>query len=73
MLIIGLALGIGGSYVYFEVIDKNQNNSTEKDNETAKNNTINNKENEAVEISVDSVYINELIDQYDSDEISSVE
>lgn len=75
MLIIGLALGIGGSYVYFEVIDKNQNKNslTEKEKETVKNNTANDKDNDEVEISVDSVYINELVNQYDSYMISNIE
>lgn len=73
MLIIGLALGIGGSYVYFEVIDKSQNNSTVKEKEPVKNNTTNDKDNDEVEISVDSVYINELVDQYDAYMISNIE
>ncbi|MBO5180020.1 MAG: hypothetical protein J6B87_06720 [Clostridia bacterium] len=65
MLIIGLALGIGGSYVYLEVMDNKTNSSTVKDNNSKQDTKTDYDKNQITDISVDSVYVNNLISQYD--------
>lgn len=71
MLIIGLAVGGVGSYYCFEVINK-KDTTTENKNTTEKNKDVT-ENNKTEEISTDSPYINELVDQYDTYFVSNVE
>lgn len=69
-LIAGLLIGVGGSYYYFEVMTKDSNtikSSSEKEDKNSKT------EDTSVEISADSLYIKELIENYDNYYISNTE
>ena len=71
MLIIGLVVGVVGSYYYFEVINKKD--TTTENKKTAEKNKDVTENNKTEEISTDSPYINELVDQYDTYFVSNVE
>lgn len=70
IMIICLALGAGGSYYYFEVFEKN---IVEEETTVTKAEVEDKTENESEEIAPDSLYIKELIDNYDYSSITTAE
>lgn len=64
VLFAGLAIGAGGSYVYFQVTNKDNLGTDVSDSKKDSNKEVEDKVND-IEVSIDSVYVNELIDQYD--------
>ena len=70
LMILSLAIGIGGSYYYFEIFNKDENSEKII---TKKNNTKEEKTIDSEEISPDSVYIEDLISNYDFKIVSDIE
>lgn len=65
-LIAGLLIGVGGSYYYFEVYQKDLSNTTNKKDEKEKTTSTQ-------EISTDSIYLKELIENYDMSYIGNTD
>lgn len=72
VLFAGLAIGVGGSYMYFQAVNKDNLGTDASDSKKDSNKEGEDKVND-IEISVDSVYVNELIDQYDNYSISTAD